>query len=157
MERTVIARALLAGCALVVAACASGETGGETAATEPPSAAGAAQPERATGSPTGEQRFPEVVDATLEPAVDGAYDLEVTISSPYDSQERYADGWRVLDQQGDVLGTHELLHPHQNEQPFTRSQTGLGLPAGTEQIVVEGRDSVNGYGGATVTVAVPDN
>ena len=38
--------------------------------------------------------------------------------------ERYADGWRVLDEAGEVLGEMELGHDHASEQPFTRTQTG---------------------------------
>lgn len=102
-----------------------------------------------------EGRFPDVIAVELRPAGDEVFDVAVTMSSPYDSPERYADGWRVLDQQGDVLGTHTLLHDHANEQPFTRTQRGLHVPAGVTQVTVEGRDSANGFGGATVTVDVP--
>ncbi len=69
--------------------------------------------------------------------------------------ERYADGWRVLDPEGNVLGTHALLHDHAGEQPFTRTQRGLAIPEGVTQVTVEGRDQANGFGGATVTVDVP--
>lgn len=101
-----------------------------------------------------EQRYPEVVEAELESSGGGEYALSVTISSPYDSPERYADGWRVVDGEGEVLGRHELMHDHANEQPFTRTQTGLEIPEGVEEITVEARDSENGYGGETVTVPV---
>ena len=83
------------------------------------------------------------------------YTLEVTMSSPYDSPERYADGWRVLDEEGDVLGEMELTHDHASEQPFTRSQTGLEIPEDVTTVTVEGRDSANGYGGRTVEATVP--
>ena len=101
-----------------------------------------------------EQRYPEVVDAELESSGGGEYALSVTISSPYDSPRRYADGWRVLSPDGEVLGRHELMHDHADEQPFTRTQTGLEIPEGVGRITVEGRDLENGYGGQTVTVPV---
>ena len=82
--------------------------------------------------------------------------MAVTISSPYDSPGRYADGWRVLDPAGVVLGTHTLMHDHAAEQPFTRTQHGLVIPDGTTQVTIEGRDQSNGFGGATVTVDVPE-
>jgi hypothetical protein len=78
------------------------------------------------------------------------------MSSPYDSAARYADGWRVLDPQGDVLGEHTLLHDHADEQPFTRTQRDLHIPVGVTEVTVEGRDQVSGFGGATITVAVPE-
>lgn len=56
---------------------------------------------------------------------------------------------------GTVLGNHELLHAHPNEQPFTRTQTGLEIPQDVQKITVEARDLKNGYGGETVTIPVP--
>lgn len=120
----------------------------ETAATED-----AAMEETTQSGDAGEQRYPDVLEAELEPSGD-TWNLDVTISSPYDSPERYADGWRVLAPNGTVLGTHELMHDHANEQPFTRTQTGLEIPEDVEEITVEGRDLENGYGGETVTVPV---
>jgi len=100
-------------------------------------------------------RFPDVLAVELRPAGDRTYDVAVTISSAYDTPQRYADGWRVLDPDGNMLGTHTLLHDHANEQPFTRVQRGLFIPAGVDEVTVEGRDQANGFGGTTVTVEVP--
>lgn len=110
-----------------------------------------------TAEQTGVQQYPDVVEAELEPSDGNTYSLSATISSPYDSPERYADGWRVLTPDGEVLGTHELMHAHPNEQPFTRTQTGLEIPQDVERITVEARDLENGYGGETVTVPVPQS
>lgn len=86
---------------------------------------------------------------------DGSWSLDVTLSSQYDSPERYADGWRVLDADGKVLGEHTLGHDHADEQPVTRTQTGLEIPDGVDVITVEGKDTENGFGGATLKVQVP--
>ena len=102
-----------------------------------------------------DDRFPDVLAAELRPRDDGRYDLAVTISSPYDTPARFADGWRVLDPAGNELGTHQLLHDHASEQPFTRTMRGLHIPAGVDRITVEGRDLQNGYGGTTVSLEVP--
>ena len=56
-----------------------------------------------------EQRFPDIVAVELVPVGDQVYDVTVTVSSPYDTAERYADGWRVLAPDGTVLGEHQLL------------------------------------------------
>ena len=99
-------------------------------------------------------KYPDVT--AVEIVQDGqTFTVDVTISSPYDSPERYADGWRVLDEEGEVLGEMELAHDHASEQPFTRSQTGLEIPEDVTTVTVEGRDSENGYGGATVEATVP--
>ncbi|QWC84353.1 hypothetical protein KLP28_12310 [Nocardioidaceae bacterium] len=107
-------------------------------------------------SPSQGQAYPEVRSIELTPAGQGTYDVAVTISSPYDSPERYADGWRVMDQDGEVLGVHELTHDHADEQPFTRTQYALEIPADVDEVTVEGRDLRNGFGGGTRTVDVPD-
>lgn len=100
------------------------------------------------------QRYPDVVDVTVEADGD-AYTFRVTISSPYDSPERYADGWRVMGPDGTVYGEHTLAHDHASEQPFTRTQTGVTIPADVDEVVVEGRDSEHGYGGTTRSVTLP--
>ena len=103
---------------------------------------------------TADADFPDVIEAELSDEGD-TYSLEVTMSSEYDTPERYADGWRVLDPEGNELGTMELGHDHASEQPFTRSQSDLEIPDGVEKVTIEGHDLENGYGGATVDVAVP--
>lgn len=102
---------------------------------------------------SGGQKYPDVLKAELESSGDDTWSLAVTISSPYDTQERYADGWRVLTPDGTVLGKRELVHPH-GGQSFTRSQSGLEIPQDVQEITIEGRDLKNGYGGDTVTIPV---
>lgn len=101
------------------------------------------------------QVFPDVLDAELTRSGDELR-IAVTISSPYDTPERYADGWRVMTADGEVLAEHDLAHDHADEQPFTRSRGPFAIPDGVDEVVVEGRDQANGYGGDTVTVAVPE-
>ena len=103
----------------------------------------------------GGDRFPDVLEVRLEPVGDGTFDVFVTLSSPYDTPERYADGWQTLDAAGNVLGTHTLLHDHAAEQPFTRVQRGVVIPADVESVTVQGRDQANGFGGLSMTVPVP--
>lgn len=106
-------------------------------------------------SATADQRHPDIVDVEISPAGEGVFDLAVTVSSPYDSPDRYADGWRVLAPDGTELGSHTLLHDHAGEQPFTRTQTGVEIPTDVDEVTIEGRDQRYGYGGSTVTVEVP--
>ncbi len=56
-----------------------------------------------------------------------------------------ADAWRVVDSEGEVLGTRVLAHPHENEQPFTRSLGGVTVPAGVTSVWIEAKDSVHGW------------
>ncbi len=102
-----------------------------------------------------QQRFPDVLKVELTRKDDGRFDVAVTMSSPYDTPQRYADGWRVLTPDGQVLGTHTLAHDHASEQPFTRTQSGVVIPSEVLQVTVEGRDKTYGFGGKTVTSTVP--
>ncbi|MEM7734188.1 MAG: hypothetical protein AAF267_00195 [Deinococcota bacterium] len=48
-------------------------------------------------------------------------------------------------------GVRELLHPHDNEQPFTRSQANVSASG---QVRVESADNVEGWGGSTIVLDV---
>ena len=116
-----------------------------------------AEEEPLAGDDTGttEQQFPDIIGAEITPNGDGTFDIDVTVSSPYDTPERYADAWRVLGPDGEELGVRELAHDHQNEQPFTRSLSNVAIPETVEVVTIEGRDQVYGYGGGTLEVEVP--
>ena len=69
--------------------------------------------------------------------------------------DHYANHWRVLDKNGNELGRRVLAHPHENEQPFTRSLGGVKIPDGTDYLVIEAHDSVHEYGGETFEIKIP--
>lgn len=69
----------------------------------------------------------------------------VTLKHADEGWKHYADAWRIVDEQGKQLGIRILYHPHVEEQPFTRSQSGISLPPGIRVIYVEGRDTVHGW------------
>ena len=48
--------------------------------------------------------------------------------------------------------TRLLLHPHENEQPFTRSQSGIVVPDGVTTVTVRAHDLVDGFGGREISV-----
>lgn len=105
-----------------------------------------------TDDPEAELDFPEIL--MVEPSLgdNGLWTIAVTIASPYDTPEQYADGWRVMGPDGTVYGVHTLGHDHANEQPFTRTQLNVEIPDEVTEVTVEGRDLVNGFGGPTLTV-----
>ena len=120
-----------------------------TVASVPPS-----EPDQITSATdSSDGLFPDVVDASATfDAGSGTWAFSVTLSSPYDTPQRYADAWRVIAPDGTELGVRELLHDHANEQPFTRRLDGVAIPEGIDVVTVQGRDQINGYGGATVAV-----
>ncbi len=59
----------------------------------------------------------------------------MTVSSPYDTPQRYCDAFKVMDAKGKLLGERVLWHDHQTEQPFTRDLHGVVIPADLTEIV----------------------
>jgi hypothetical protein len=133
---------------LTLCACA-GSSDGSSSSIEPTVVSAPAT----TGDGPTTQTFPDVIGADAT-EVNGTWRFDVTISSPYDSPERYADAWRIVGDDGIVYGVRELTHDHANEQPFTRSLSDVAIPDGVALVTVEARDLLNGYGGQTLEVAL---
>lgn len=75
----------------------------------------------------------------------GDWTVNVTLKHEDTGWKHYADGWRVVDEKGTVLGMRTLYHPHVNEQPFTRSLSGIKIPTKTNKVYVEAHDLVHGW------------
>jgi hypothetical protein len=82
--------------------------------------------------------------------------FSVTLKHADTGWDHYADKWEVLAPDGTVIGTRVLYHPHVNEQPFTRSLSGVKIPEGINEVTVRGKDSVHGFGGIEKQVKLPD-
>ena len=90
------------------------------------------------------------VEAVSEGA--GIWRFHVTVAHGDTGWGHYADKWDVVTPDGAVLGTRVLLHPHEAEQPFTRSLGGVDIPAGIDAVVLRAHDSEHGYGGKEMRV-----
>ncbi len=101
------------------------------------------------------QKYPDVVAAKAHARGADTFDFDVTVSSPYDTPQRYADAFRVLGKDGTAYGERILLHDHAGEQPFTRDLYGVMIPRGIRTVTVQARDQQYGYGGKAVEVALP--
>lgn len=85
-----------------------------------------------------------------------AWTVSVTLSHGDTGWDDYADGWRVVLADGTVLGLRELLHPHVDEQPFTRSLNGVGIPSGTATVFIEARTNTEGWAGDRFPLALDE-
>ena len=85
---------------------------------------------------------------------DMGWQFEVTIAHPDTGWDHFADQWQVLDTSGTVLATRELLHPHIEEQPFTRTLKNVVVPDGTRIVLIRGRCSLHGSYGKPVEVTL---
>ncbi len=84
----------------------------------------------------------------------GGWSFSVTLSHPDTGWDDYADGWRVVLADGTELGMRVLHHPHVNEQPFTRSLSGVAIPDGVDEVFVEARTNADGWGAARQAVSL---
>ena len=97
---------------------------------------------------------PVIVDAQAR-AAGSDWSFSVTLAHPDTGWDHYADGWSVLAPDGAELGYRELLHPHETEQPFTRSLSGVAIPQDVGKVTVRARCSVDGWSGEPVEIELP--
>ena len=84
----------------------------------------------------------------------GVFSFDVTVRHADTGWKHYANKWDIVAPDGSVLGTRILHHPHENEQPFMRSLSGVRIPASVKKVTVRAYDSKHGLGGKTVTVDI---
>ena len=101
----------------------------------------------------------DVVFVRAQLSGENTWRFDVTVAHPDSGWDDYADGWDVVLPDGTVVKpdadspfTRLLLHPHENEQPFTRSQSGVVIPAVVTMVTVRAHDIVDGFGGQEVVV-----
>lgn len=111
--------------------------------------------DRSVGDTAGDELCADVMDAEIERDEDGTFTVSATVASSDTGPEKYADVWEVRAEDGTVLGERQLLHPHVDEQPFTRSLSGVEISADVGRVTVAARDSVEGFCGETFEVEVP--
>lgn len=97
----------------------------------------------------------DVVDVRVTPEAGGTFRFDVTVRHTDEGWDHYADGWEILGPSAILLGKRKLWHPHVDEQPFTRSLTGVEIPVEIGQVKIRAHDSVHGYGGREVIIRVP--
>jgi hypothetical protein len=92
----------------------------------------------------------DVVDARARCQGEGCR-FQVTVRHADSGWDHYADGYEVLSDDGELLATRVLRHPHVDEQPFTRSLDAAISPEVT-RVRIRAHDSVHGHGGREKTL-----
>lgn len=98
---------------------------------------------------------PPVINNVKAKKTGGSWTFDVTLSHGDTGWDDYADGWRILDANGAVLGLRKLAHPHVNEQPFTRSLSGVAIPDGLGSVGIQASDSRGGWSSGVVQYKLP--
>lgn len=97
----------------------------------------------------------DVVSADVSCTAESICSFAVTVRHADEGWEHYADRWEVLTLEGELLATRVLRHPHVDDQPFTRSLSGVTLPSSIPRVKIRAHDSVHGYGGKELSVEIP--
>lgn len=85
----------------------------------------------------------EIVSASATKTGSG-WSFSVTLRHGDTGWNHYADLWQVYSPAGELLGERVLLHPHVDEQPFTRSLSGVEVPDDLDRVIIRARDTVHG-------------
>ena len=124
----------------------------------------ARQQEAQSSKPAKPKGNADVTFVTATRTGDSSWTFEVTVSHPDVGWRDFADGWDVVLPDGKAVllqpkdrFTRVLAHPHVDEQPFTRTQENILIPAAVKTVTVRAHDLVNGYGGKEVKVNLEGN
>ena len=148
---------------LLLSACGTSDTAVSTEAATSGSAVATAvstaDATEAANADVARSANADVVEVRAVETAANVWTFHVTVAHPDTGWEDYADGWDVVGPDGDVFLTDPedpftrlLLHPHENEQPFTRSQAGIEIPPDVTAVTVRAHDLVAGWGGQEVVV-----
>jgi hypothetical protein len=96
--------------------------------------------------------YAQVTNVKVSQSKDGSWCFHTQVRHNDEGWDHYADAWQVIDSKGNVLGERVLFHPHDTEQPFTRSLCGVQLPSETSIVTVRAKCNLHGFGGQVVTV-----
>lgn len=87
----------------------------------------------------------EILTAALFHQSQDEYLVNVKLKHQDTGGDHYADAWRIIDDQGNILGNRILLHPHVGEQPFTRALSNVKLDDNLTHIYIEAHDNHHGW------------
>ena len=102
----------------------------------------------AAAPPTARAGEADVVDARAECDAERVCRFVVAVRHADEGWEHYADRWEVVAEDGRIVATRILRHPHPGEQPFSRDLAGVRVPPEVERVQIRAHDSVHGLGGA---------
>jgi len=87
----------------------------------------------------------KILAAEFQSSDGNRWSVSVTLEHGDTGWDHYADNWRVVDGEGNILGDRVLYHPHVDEQPFTRSLGSVKVPEGVTKVYIEAHDKVHGW------------
>lgn len=95
-----------------------------------------------------------IVDVKVRCQVDCVFN--VTLEHTDTGWEHYANQWDVVTLDGKLIKSRVLYHPHVDEQPFTRSLSGVSISKEIKQVKIRAKDLKHGYSKQEFLVDLPD-
>ena len=96
----------------------------------------------------------DVVNAEVIRGDDGSLTFNVTVQHADEGWNHYADHWLILDKDEQVIAARKLMHPHVNEQPFTRSLSYIQIPDEVTEVTIRAHCSVDNYSGKNMVIKI---
>jgi len=96
----------------------------------------------------------KIVNVKVKCRVDCTF--SVTLEHADTGWDHYANQWDVVTLDGKVLKSRVLYHPHVDEQPFTRSLSGVSIPKEIKQVKIRAKDLKHGYSKQEFLVDLPE-
>lgn len=94
-----------------------------------------------------------IVEVKVRCQVDCSF--SVTLQHADTGWEHYANQWDVVSLEGELIKSRVLYHPHVDEQPFTRSLSGVSIPKSVKQVKIRAKDLKHGYSKQEFVVDLP--
>jgi hypothetical protein len=98
----------------------------------------------------------EVEIVNVKVSCSGSCTFSVTLKHADEGWQHYANQWDVMTMDDKLLKSRVLFHPHVDEQPFTRSLSGVQIPAGVTRVKIRAKDLKHGYSSDEYTVDIPN-
>lgn len=103
---------------------------------------------------------PKTLEVKIEPAGEEGdtrfFNVTATILHEDTGWDHFCNRFEVLDAKtGRLLGQRVLAHPHEDEQPFTRTLFSMPVPPGVTRVRVRAHDSKDGYEQEPVEMDLP--
>ena len=96
--------------------------------------------------------YAQVIFVRAAQGRDGRWTFNTTVRHNDEGWDHYADAWQVVDPDDNLLAERVLAHPHDTEQPFTRSQSNIEIPTELTTVIVRAKCNIHGFGGQEVMV-----
>ncbi|WP_228028325.1 hypothetical protein [Donghicola mangrovi] len=87
---------------------------------------------------------PQILSATAQKEGLG-WRIEVTVSHNDTGWDHFVDFWSIETRDGTEIERRTLLHPHPEEQPLTRSLSGVSVPDGIRKVFVRAHCRRDGW------------